>query len=79
MMWQQLQMAILRWERRETSDKGEVKEFGGGRTNFASTPAGLFPPVDFTSLATKRCCPQNVSVLAVAPQSQGLRPLDNHI
>jgi len=41
---------------RETSDKteGKVKEFWGGHTDFASTPARLFPPVDFTSETTKR-------------------------
>jgi len=42
---------------RETSDKGKAREFRGERTNFASTPARLFPPVDFTSLATKRSRP----------------------
>ena len=50
--------------------KGRVKESRGGRTDFASVPAELFPPVDFTSETTNQCHLQNVSVPAVAAQSQ---------
>ena len=50
--------------------KGRVKESQGRRTDFASVPAELFPPVDFTSETTNQCHLQNVSVPAVAAQSQ---------